>query len=922
MPQASKRSLRSKLLLITVSIMLLISMVTLAAVAWTNSATESERLTDIEQQIRDSIQSRGATLTASHALALKSLVSDNAFSDVSDLVARAMDQKDVVYGAFIDSDGRAWAYVSPSTVKGARVEKGAWKELGISPEELEQEGDNTRSAVLFGQPIEEFRTRVKSEDGEALGTIVYGLSTQEMSQAVAAAGARSREALREALVTIGLAGALSLCVGILLISRAASQLTDPIVSLTTAANQIADGERGVRAEITSGDEVEVLAGAFNQMLQANEQAMERLEVSMQRALESDRLKSEFLANMSHEIRTPMNGVLGMVKLMQTLPLDNKLYRYVETIDASANALLTVINDILDFSKLEAGKYTIQSVPFQPKVVAQEVAELLASRAHDKDLELIYRTDPALPSFVIGDPDRLKQVLTNLVGNAVKFTDRGEVFINMTLASRDETEMTLRIAVHDTGIGIDEKDLPKLYEVFSQVDGSMVRKHGGTGLGLAICKRLLKMMGGDVQVTSELGVGSVFTFTVTVGVDERENVNSVRPVQPLSKSVLVVESSRWRDLIAEHLRIWGLSHEVLTRGSQVLERLLEAQKQGKAFDVVVLGTELTDTNVTQLVQSVRAQESLKDLPMIVLAKVGTNVGGADLERQAVTQLQKPIRFSELYNCLANSVESLRQATAEQLQPLVKTMRNKKVLVVDDNEVNQFVAAEQLEQLGYQVDVAENGLVALEKIKAGGFSAVLMDCQMPVMDGYTATREVRDWEAAQGDGRRIPIIALTAHALGGERERVLTAGMDDYLSKPCRASALEKLLQVYAHEVEMKKLSTGEAASSVKTDDDLDGEIQRSEKLIRLFLDRVPVQLSALGEAIEAQDVKEVRAHAHKLKGSSLALGATTMSTTAETLQKNAEKGELAGAEEYFMILQDSHERVEKRLAEELAGLALS
>ena len=523
MAEPSKRTFKSKLLVITVSILLLMSVATLSAVAWTNSATENERLTDIENQIRQSIRSRGSTLSESHALALKNLVSDNAFSDVMNLVSRATGQTDVVYGAFVSAEGQSWAYVSPSTKPDSRPKPDAWKELGLPESFLTNRKQSRRNVHLFDEDIEEFSAPVVGDEGELLGSVVYGLSTRSMSLAVEAARQKSRAELTEALMTIGLLGLLSFAIAIALISRAASHVTAPVVSLTKVANQIAQGERGIRADIKSGDELEVLAGAFNQMLQANEDAMDRLEVTMQRALEADRMKSEFLANMSHEIRTPMNGVLGVVKLMQALPLDNKLFRYVETIDVSANALLTVINDILDFSKLEAGKYSIQQVPFQPKVVVQEVAELLAARAHDKDLELIYRTDPSLPSFAIGDPDRLKQVLTNLVGNAIKFTDYGEVFINMTVASQGEEQLVLKVSVHDSGIGIDQADLPKLCEVFSQVDGSMVRKHGGTGLGLAICKRLLKMMGGDVEVTSEVGVGSVFSFTATVGVDERGNL---------------------------------------------------------------------------------------------------------------------------------------------------------------------------------------------------------------------------------------------------------------------------------------------------------------------------------------------------------------------------------------------------------------
>ncbi|HKY38586.1 MAG TPA: response regulator [Polyangiaceae bacterium] len=912
-----KRSLKSKLLAITASIMLLMSAVILGAVAWMNYVTENERLADVEQQIRQSIASRGTTLAESHAIALKGLVADNAFSDVRKLVSRAVEQEDMVYGAFIGSENQAWAYVAPTTRNLEKSPPGAHLELKIPARDLESKQPLSRSTMLFGKAIQEFSAPVSSEEDERLGRIVYGLSTERLSRAVAAARDRSERALGRALWTIGIFGMFSLGLGILLVRRAAAHITRPIAQLTAAANEIAKGERGIRAQIHSGDEVEVLSGAFNHMLQANEEAMERLEVTTKRALEADRLKSEFLANMSHEIRTPMNGVLGVVKLMQAQPLDNKLWRYVETIDASANALLTIINDILDFSKLEAGKYTIQDVPFQPKVVVQEVAELLAARAHDKNLELVYRTDLTIPSFAVGDPDRLKQVLTNLVGNAIKFTDTGEVFINMTVASRDSQQVVIKISVHDSGVGIDSGHLPKLYDVFSQADGSTVRKHGGTGLGLAICKRLLKMMGGDIEVQSKVGQGSVFTFTVTLGVDSRD-MPSNQPLMVTGKRVLVAEASRWRDIIAEHLQVWEMNHEMLDRGSAVLEALERARTAKQSFDAVVIGSELGDIKVPDLIRSIRAHAAFKTVPIIVLSKVQADSGLSELERDGVLQLHKPIRFSELYNCLASSVSSIRQASVAQLQPLIHTMSSKRVLVVDDNEINQFVAVEQLEQLGYRADVAGNGLEAFEKVKRGGYAAVLMDCQMPVMDGYTATGEIRRWEAEQGDGRHVPVIALTAHALQGERERVLNAGMDDYLSKPCRPSALEKLLRLYTQSAEDGSPSDAPTAASPAATPELSDD-PRSEKLIRLFLSRFPNQLQELGKSIDKAEAPEVRAHAHKLKGGCLVLGATIMAKLAEKLQKDAEAANLSDAPQLVADLRAHYQTVEGLLKKELAEL---
>jgi signal transduction histidine kinase/CheY-like chemotaxis protein len=488
-----------------------------------------------------------------------------------------------------------------------------------------------------------------------------------------------------------------------------------------------------------------------------------LEHAERRARETERAKSEFLANMSHEIRTPMTSVLGMVELMQTRPLDGKLKRYVEAIDASANALLTILDDILDFSKLEAGKYTIDAIPFQPHVVVREVAELMSGRAHEKRVELVYRTDPSLPSVAVGDPNRLKQVLMNLVGNAVKFTDEGEIFIDAEVASRNAAGFVLRVAVHDSGIGIDPGDLPKLYEAFSQVDGSALRRRAGTGLGLAISKRLVSMMGGDIQVESRVGVGSVFTFTVALAIDgradERPPPSGVAP----GRRVLVADKSRWGNVIAEQLAAWNIAHELAAQGASVDELVSAAASAGKKFDAVVVGSGVDAVEVR------------------------------DVASGRVARVQKPIRFSELRDCLIGSSSEAVVAPASEARE--RRAEGGTILVADDNDVNQFVVVEELELRGYRVEAVANGAEAVERVKRGGIAAVLMDCQMPVMDGYAAAKEIRRWEGASG-ARRVPIIALTANAFASDRDRVLEAGMDAYVSKPFRASALEELLAGHA------------------------------------------------------------------------------------------------------------------------------
>ncbi len=349
--------------------------------------------------------------------------------------------------------------------------------------------------------------------------MIYGLSTKNVAEHMVQA--RSL-AFRRLVTTLGLIAALvlgSVAASYFLVKRIAVHITEPLLALRSAAGAIATGLRSSaplseapsaerkkweRVQITSGDELELLGAAFNSMVEANEQAFEDLRVKTEQALEASRLKSEFLANMSHEIRTPMNGILGVIRLMQNQALDGKMRRYVETVDASANTLMAIINDVLDFSKLEAGKYVAQHVAYDLRIVVQEVAELMASQAHVKGLELVYRVERRVPTGVVGDPDRFRQVLTNLVGNAIKFTERGEVLIDVTAPQQDRTSGLVKIAVVDTGPGIALADQQKLFSAFTQVDGSMVRNHGGTGLGLAISKRLVEVMGGEIGLESTPG----------------------------------------------------------------------------------------------------------------------------------------------------------------------------------------------------------------------------------------------------------------------------------------------------------------------------------------------------------------------------------------------------------------------------------
>jgi signal transduction histidine kinase/DNA-binding response OmpR family regulator len=913
--QTLKRHVRGKLLRATLAVFLLTAALVLLVVAWLNGTTEKERLAEMEAQVSAHIASKAKMLVDNHALALTGLVADNALGDVQSLVQRAVEEdSELVYGLFVGQDGKPWAYASATTrgaAPSADMVLQRWTEVPVPAEGWTPPQPGQRWTTLFGAEVFEVHHPVLDQ-GQLLGTIRYGVSTEPLTRALAQVRAQSAAASRQMLTWLSISVALSIVLGVASISRIARRITDPLGELTRAANQIAQGELGVRVAVSSQDELEVLAGAFNHMQMANEQALESLKTAMAAALEASRLKSEFLANMSHEIRTPMNGVIGMLRLISRMPLDGKLRRYVETADTSAGALMTIINDILDFSKMEAGKYELQSVPFDPGLVLQEVAELLSSRAHDKGLELICHRVRELPASLIGDPDRYRQILNNLVGNAVKFTATGEVYVEVSIDRMDEQTTVLRTVVHDTGIGIAPEDQDKLFDAFSQVDGSMVRKFGGTGLGLAISKRLVEMMNGKIGVSSERGIGSRFWFTIQLesvsGAAQPERESATVPV---GKRALIVEGSRrWCRVIEDHMGQWGVTTESFQGGRRALERFRERSDQGQPFQVAVIGACLQDVGIEEFVRLLRQLPSGRELPLIVLTQLGESATLSEVEAEITAQVAKPVRVSELYNVLISAFSGgPRQPARVRQMPASQIKRSHQViLIVDDNDINRFVATEQVEAAGYSSLTAENGAQAVDLVKSGNFAAVLMDCQMPVMDGYTAAAEIRRWE---GGKSRLPVIALTAHAMPGEREKVLNAGMDDYLSKPLRPHALERMLRRHVRELSELPAAGDLGANDNATAADapeLEVGMARSHKLVHLFLTQMPGQLAALDEAVAAGDFDLVEKRAHKMKGSCLALGAHRMANGVEALQHEAHQhdGALArkraeGARDHFGVV---------------------
>ena len=514
-----------------------------------------------------------------------------------------------------------------------------------------------------------------------------------------------------------------------------------------------------------------------------------LSVRNQDLQELTRLKSEFLATMSHEIRTPLSGVIGMTGLLMDTELTPEQREYVETIRASGDALLEIINDILDFSRIEAGRVKLETIDFSPRYVVEESVELFAEAAANKGIELVLDVGPDVPELVMGDPGRLRQVLINLIGNAVKFTDAGEVVVRANHLEVKGPGVGVRFEVADTGVGLTREDAARVFAVYSQLDSSTTRRHGGTGLGLAIARMLIQLMGGEIGVESEKGKGSQFWFSALFR-EAAQKVHPARTGAPLAgMTVAIIDDNRTnRTILERYVTSWGMDGRSFDSGHEALREIRRASHGEAPFEVAIVDLMMPEMDGAAVAAAMRSDEAIGDIAVILLTSAGKSeedIPGVDAE------MVKPVRPSQLFDVLQTVLADRPGRGRAEPTTHAAALRGNgaRVLVVDDNAANQKVALRMVERLGYRADVASTGAEAVTMLGRGHYDALLIDCQMPEMDGYEATRQIRHNERG---GRRVPIIAMTADAVSGERERCLAAGMDDYITKPIKLHVVAAVL----------------------------------------------------------------------------------------------------------------------------------
>ncbi len=744
--------------------------------------------------------------------------------------------------------------------------------------------------------------------------------------------------------------------------------------LLGTTKKVAEGNLTQTITIDSQDEIGQLSHAFNtmtntlmlsheQMEKANRdlgKSNEHLIIEKEKAELATRTKDSFLATMSHEIRTPMNGVLGMAQILQDTKLTSEQREYVETISHSGNTLLDIINDILDFSKIEAGKLDIEPIPFDLLNAVMETTDLFSQKCGEKGIELIVSYAPDLPHQFIGDPGRIRQVLMNLIGNASKFTEKGYVLLEITSLSHNEEEAHLSIAITDTGVGISEEVQKTLFRPFTQADASTTRKFGGTGLGLTICKQLVELMGGEIITSSELGKGTTFRFNLTLPLSKEDTVQVPVDRDFSQLRVLVVDDNQINlDILSKQLSSWKIRAKTVMSGTRAIDRLQQANKDKDPFQLVLFGQYRLDMSCADLIETIKADPFTEKTQFILLtSSLGSRGDGNHLHKLGFSgYLGKPIHLGILYQMIGllwehiqNGTEPVRLITrytfseAHNVNVMDTDSIGSKILLVEDNIVNQKVAKKMLENLGCTVTIAANGQECIEMHRQFSYDIIFMDCQMPIMDGFEATKALRASEVAS-DKHQV-IIALTANAMQGDREECLDAEMDGFVCKPVKPQELKAVLDRW---IPKQKTSLGARDSAREnherpvashtqptTSDEIqippldaatldqlkdlgDDDPSFLIEMIQHFLQDGPAHVAAIRQAMVDDDADALMRAAHGFQGSCQIMGALTLRELNFTLEQKGRAGEAKNLGDFLTEVEGEYSRVRIALEAKLGEL---